>query len=306
MPPPDLRSLPWRAPATTTVLLARGSDARSLLHRISTRELADLPAGVARATAFCDYRGRLLHAAHAVGTEDGVLLLRDDAPGADLLAWVDRHVFREDCRVEDLAPRWALRQAWGPAASAWREARGLPVEACAPAGEGAWIVAAGPDLLWIAGEGSVLEPLLGPAAPGGTEEERARIRAARPAHGREVVERFNPYEVGLADRVHLAKGCYTGQEALQRMARYSGVRRQLARVSGPGPPPRPLPLEIRRGEDRGGWLTSGVALDGPTWIGLAVVPRAWAAGGGSIGGAPGQPPWNLELVEAPRPLGRFT
>ena len=51
---------------------------------------------------FCDFRGRLLHRAWVAHTEaNTVWLLRADAPAADLAAFVDRHVFREDVAIED-------------------------------------------------------------------------------------------------------------------------------------------------------------------------------------------------------------
>ena len=300
----DLRELPWRVPAACTVLLVQGADTRALLHRISSRELEDLPAGEARATVFCDYRGRMLHAAHALGTPQGVLLVRDDAPGTDLLAWVDRHVFREDCRVADLTPRWGLRHAWGPRAAGWRESQGLAVEGARGAAPDAWILGAGPTLLWAVGEAAALESTLGAAGPSGVPEERARIEAGWPGHGREVCAEFNPYEVGLAHRVHLAKGCYTGQEALQRLVSYSSVRRRLVRVSGAGPPPAPLPLELWWGEERGGRLTSAAPTEDRGWIGLAVVPRSWPLGETRLGPGPANADWIAEALEESTPLGR--
>jgi folate-binding protein YgfZ len=103
-------------------------------------------------------------------------------------------------------------------------------------------------------------------------QERARIRAGEARHGHEILEAFNPYEVGLAADVHLDKGCYTGQEALQRLITYGSVRRELTRVSGAGNPPA-VPADITRAGETVGVLTSAAADEPGGWIGLAVIKK---------------------------------
>ena len=206
--------------ATGTTLRLTGRDALPLLHRISTQALLDLAPGEARATLFCDFRGRLLHRAVVSVAEDGaVWLRRPDAPGAELAAFLDRHIFRDDVKVEDRS------------------------EAAAE-------------------------------APGSLERaERERIRAGGARHGHEIVAAFNPYEVGLAADVHLDKGCYTGQEALQRLITYDSVRRELVRVTGDGPPPA-VPSDVTHDGETVGFLTSAVGSDeADRWIGLAVIKK---------------------------------
>src|SRR5205809_6240655 len=96
----------------STVLRLEGRDALPLLHRISTQALLDLRPGSARATLFCDFRGRLLHRAVVAVTSDGaVWLLRPDAHGAELAAVVERMVFRDDVVLEDRSGEFAVALA---------------------------------------------------------------------------------------------------------------------------------------------------------------------------------------------------
>jgi len=131
-------------------------------------------------------------------------------------------------------------------------------------------------------------------------DELTRIVEGRPAHGHEIVDDFNPFEVNLAHEVHLDKGCYTGQEVLQRLVTYESVRRRLARVRGVGTSPA-VPADLVRGEDRVGRVTSVVA-DGEGWAGLAVIAfdfsvvQGLAVGGASLSG--------LEPIPLQRPIGR--
>jgi folate-binding protein YgfZ len=267
----------------STALRLTGSDALALLHRIGTQAVVDLAPGGARATLFCDFRGRLLHRALIGLDADGaVWLFRDDAPGAPLAAFLDRHVFRDDVRIEDRSADLPVR--WAPADErfgehTFAEREGAPLGLRADARE--TLVVADPPL---------------------PPDERERMRAARPAHGHEIVEAFTPFEVGLAHEVHLDKGCFTGQEALMRLVTYRSVRRRLARVGGEGAPPA-VPAELTADGRPAGVLTSAAA-GGGGWIGLAVVrnevcepPGTLALAGGRAIGAP-------DPVALTRPLGR--
>jgi folate-binding protein YgfZ len=209
-----------KSPLEATTLRLTGRDALSLLHRISTQALLDLKPGEERATLFCDFRGRLLHRAVVSVGDDGALSLRSQTPAAELAAFLDRHIFRDEVALEDRS---------GGAA---------------------------------------------PEPSGARELERIRSGAAR--HGHEIAEAFNPYEVGLAADVHLDKGCYTGQEALQRLITYSSVRRELARVSGAGAAPA-VPTEVTRAGEKVGVLTSAAPEETGGWIGLAVIRKQLAS-----------------------------
>jgi folate-binding Fe-S cluster repair protein YgfZ len=113
------------------------------------------------------------------------------------------------------------------------------------------------------------------------------------------VEAFNPFEVGLAREVHLAKGCFTGQEALQRLITYESVRRRPVHVRlAAAPAELPAELLLASGE-RAGLLTS-VAGD----AGFAVVRNEAIANEATLSLADGTA---VEPVAAPvpsRPIGR--
>jgi folate-binding protein YgfZ len=272
--------------SASTLLRLTGRDALSLLHRIGTQAVDDLRPGRARATLFCDFRGRLLHRALiGVAADGAVWLLRDDAPGDALAAFLDRHIFRDDVQIEDRSAEVPVR--WVPgderlAPGTIAERDGLPLALRIGAGE--TLMVGDPS----AGGGSPLDP-------------RARIRAARPGHGHEIAEAFTPYEVGLSHDVHLDKGCFTGQEALMRLITYQSVKRRLVRVGGAGAAPA-VPADLAADGHAAGVLTSAVA-DSEDWLGLAVVrnelcdpPRALSVAGTSTD--------VVEPVALSRPLGR--
>ncbi len=274
-------------PSTSGSLLRlSGADALALLHRISTAHLAGLAPGEARATLFCDFRGRLLHRAVVAVTSDrAVWLLRDDAPGDALVALVERSVFREDVRIADAGAGRAVRaraEPTGLAPGTLREAEGVPRQ-----------VQVDPR--------SALEVVDGPPPAPGAARERDRIAAARPRAGHEIAGEFTPFEIGLAHEVHLSKGCYTGQEALMRLVTYGAVRRRLAVVSGDGAPP-PVPCDLASAGVRCGRLTSASA-DDRGWTGLAVVAIEAAAAGRALVAEGGAEVRVGRVVPETRPLG---
>jgi folate-binding protein YgfZ len=119
------------------------------------------------------------------------------------------------------------------------------------------------------------------------EQERWRIQLGLPAAPGELNEDHNPFELGLAARVSLSKGCYVGQETLARLATYDGVKQQLrrwhwSRSAGQAPPlaGQELGLAPEHGSggqknrpDRLGRISSLLELENGDRIGLALVRR---------------------------------
>lgn len=270
---------------TSSALRLTGKDVLAVLHRISTNALAELPAGSAVATLFCDFRGRLLHRAVVAHARDGaVWLLREDAPGDVLAAWVDRHVFREDVRIDDRSGSLTVQRV--------RDPGGPMGELVEEAGVPRYVRTEAPFALLV-GE---------PDARLAASDEADRVEFGHAANGHEVADEFTPYEANLWAEVHLAKGCYTGQEALQRLVTYDSVRRQLMRTGGAGAPPA-VPCDIRSGAETVGRVTTAIP-DGERWIGLAILRRAVLESGASIELADGralEPPF---AFPESRPQGR--
>ena len=272
----------------TTALRLSGRDVLSLLHRTTSNALSDLVAGQARATLFCDFRGRLLHrAVVAVAPDGAVWLLRADAPGAELAAAVDRMIFRDDVHIEDRSAEVAVRLTRHDTAYGSAGTGGASAEFRTTADGLALPVRVG------AGDGMALL-----TSPGDTLPEAVRIAALHPRHGHEITEQFNPFEVGLAHEVHLAKGCFTGQEALQRLITYDSVRRRPvhAQLGAAGVQ---VPCEVRTAGERAGVLTSVSGRDGIAVLRLDTLAKAapFVLEDGTT----------LEVVSAPeltRPLGR--
>ena len=220
--------------------------------------------------------GRLRALAEVLVDRDGAWLLLRGADGTALWQALERVLFPAD-RVQ-LGPVTAVR---------WITALGDGCDALPQVADGSWI-ALEDGSGWLLGRQLALlakaEPpaWLADRAPlPAREQERWRIQQGVPAAPGEINDDTNPFEVGLADRVSLSKGCYVGQETLAKLATYDGVKQQLRRwfwrgTQGPGEPGTVL-YGAKTGDEssspRAGLITSSLALEDGLWIGLALVRR---------------------------------
>ncbi|MCX5927717.1 MAG: folate-binding protein [Cyanobium sp. LacPavin_0920_WC12_MAG_63_22] len=220
--------------------------------------------------------GRLRALAEVLVDRDGAWLLLRGADGTALWQALERVLFPAD------------RVQLGPV---------TPVRLITPLGDGCDALPQVADGSWISLEdgsgwllGRQLVLLTNAGLPAwladraplpAREQQRWRIQQGVPAAPGEINDDINPFEVGLADRVSLSKGCYVGQETLAKLATYDGVKQQLRRwfwrgTQGPGEPGTVL-FGAKTGDEtsspRAGLITSSLALEDGLWIGLALVRR---------------------------------
>ena len=271
--PPDPWA--WRPAAPSRlekpVLLLRlqGPDSRRFLHGQTSQDLALAPPGAWRRTCCLTPTARLRALAEVLVEGDGAWLVITAGDGAAVRQAFDRVLFPADAVqlgalqpglwVED--PEVPIPQAGGR----W-ESLGEGAGWCLEGG--AAVLPAGAPLPAALAE----RPLLAAA-----EAERLRIARGEPAAPAELNEEFNPFELGLAARVSLSKGCYLGQETLARLATYDGVKQQLRRwhlPAGEGNAPEPGAGLVQGEGARAGQVTTVLALPEGGWMGLALVRRA--------------------------------
>jgi folate-binding protein YgfZ len=256
------------------VLTVSGPDRLSWLNSLTSQALLGLEPGRSTETLLLDANGRLEHAARVVDDGETTWLLVDRVEAEPLRAWLDRMRFM--LRVE-VADRTADVATIGALADVE-----LPVPVLAPAGVPVvWVdpwreVAPGghgyadaethPGRDWSYREVLVDRADLAalaasdlPAA-GTLALEALRIEAWRPRLSTEVDERSIPHELDwLRSAVHLAKGCYRGQET-------------VAKVHNIGHPPRRLVMLHLDGSD------TVLPAPGDPVVTAAAVAEATAAG----------------------------
>jgi hypothetical protein len=219
-----------------------GPDRLPWLHSLTTAHLLDLAPGDSRLVLILSPHGRVEHELHLVDTGSSCLITVEPGTGPALAQYLESMRFL--MRVEVLA-REDLAAVWEPV--------GVPD----PAGRPSWLVPgeysggdptpAGSDRGGDASRYAPRRPatlvgrevLMGRdalavtvagARPAGTWAlEALRVAAAVPRLGFETDHRTLPHEVGwIGAGVHLAKGCYRGQEAVARVHNLGHAPRRLA------------------------------------------------------------------------------
>jgi folate-binding protein YgfZ len=301
--PDSLQAQPRRCDWPVSLLRLDGPDVLRFLHGQTSQALEQAQSGQWLSTCCITPTARLRALAEVLVDGEGATLVIRVGDGEAVRSALDRVLFPAD----------AVRL--GPlAAGLLVESIGVESDPQAPAA-GRWAALAAPDKGWRLGSQLTLLPAgqplpasladLPPLSP--QQQEHWRIGQGLPVFPNEVNEDTNPFELGLADRVNLNKGCYVGQETLAKLATYDGVKRQLRRWICIEPPAQGAGLAAgtklwgdagdiaAETAQRAGVITSSFSPDGGrVWIGLALVRRQALEAGRLRAGEGAGAPW-LEL-----------
>jgi len=224
------------------VITVTGPDRLTWLHSLTTQHLETLAPGTSTTALILSPHGHVEHEMHLAddGTTTWITVEPGDAPA--LVAYLDSMRFMLRVEVADASADWAV--VWQPLREVdpdrvtWLVPADMAGQGVTDAGSdrggdaskyidhrpealvGREVIVPRTDLLGVLGD-----------EPAGTWAlEALRVAAAVPRLGHETDHRTLPHEVGwIGPAVHLAKGCYRGQEA-------------VARVHNLGAPPRRLVL----------------------------------------------------------------
>jgi len=306
-PPPDPGR--WWANAVG-VLWLTGADRLAFLHRLTTNRLTDLAPGQGRGTVLLTDTGRVVDWLACHHAADGTVVLTSHPDAAPAVAaHLARYVLRDAVRITDATAQVVVRRLFGPAATAVAAAL---VEGADTAPAGAFLRRDDGDLTtwalrhappWPDDGWDIVVPAgaaradvadacraAGLTAGGDADDAARRIARSVPRFGAEIDGAANPLELGLADYVDFAKGCYVGQEIVARLDSYDKVQRRLVVLHADGPlavgdtlvtsaPGAAGPAGRRHARAR----VTTVAADGAGGAhALAVVPAAWLKVGASV------------------------
>lgn len=284
-------------------LVARGGDRLKFLHAMLTQDVKGLPEGAVATTCLCDAQGAMVAISEMVLRPDSVVLWTQRQSAQQLFEGLDKFIIMDDVELaidEDLA----LVELLGPSAPqialaagiAWPEAGLSAVQPLAAAEVLVWSGLSGgaqgsplgeamPALYLMIprdSQGDVAGLLVEAGASIGSHAVRELLRVAsgQLLLAKDIADGSLPLEVGLKGAVSFRKGCYVGQEAIAMMTYRGQIRRHLCWVQGEiaqGVPECSWALKTAEGK-RAGRLGTCIAV-GPSWYGLAMVPRkAYAAG----------------------------
>ena len=261
-------------------LSVTGEDRVRLLHALASNEIEGLEPGQATTTFFLNPQGRIQVCCRLYMDVDRVLLETDSDHRQTLIDYLESYIIMDDVALADLTDTTAAIAVEGPQAAAITEGIDVHMVGASPlcASEGVWILT-DPDS--TAGLADQL------ALPEASEDDclRARVENHRPVHGVDYSDRNIPHETDLLEFVSFNKGCYVGQEIVERVHSRGQVNRVLRAIEL-DTQSLPEDLTIRSGDKELGTLTSPVlAGDGKRVLGLSLLPREVRTGDLEVNGA---------------------
>jgi len=224
------------------VVEVTGEDRLSYLDAMTSQSMSDLSGGELCSGLVLDANGRaLVHFDAFVLPERILLLVADDAAAEAAIGLLAGRTFLSDARFR--RSELQVLRLHGPAARRIAGAAldvGGPPEAPSLTEHDDLIVACDASTcVTVVGAQGAIDLLRDRLSTHGVEQGTPeaydvwRVVAGRPAWGREIVAPHLPEELGLLPtHVHLAKGCYPGQEAVARMWMLGRPRRRLAVLAG--------------------------------------------------------------------------
>ena len=226
-----------------------GSEHLEFIHRLSTNDTLHCAVGTGLRTVFCDPRGRIVEVLDLCRIKSDLTEGFTTVDGATaLIKWLERYHFSEQIEWRDTsndldqcevvgaqavrmcADVLAIDAAAMPRFSLVPHAtlRAMRIDAGSYPGIRLW----GPDL--TAPRKALVDA--GAMAIRPATQELLRIHWGDPGSAELTLE-HNPWEAGLGDAIHMAKGCYTGQEVIARLDTYQKIKQHLVglRLAAPVP-----------------------------------------------------------------------
>lgn len=231
-------------------LTASGADAKAFLHRMVSNDVSSLQPGQGCYATLLNPQGQMLADLYVLAMEDHLLLETDVSTKERVRETLEKFIIADDVTVEDRSEQLAALSVQGPAAGKLLAAAGAAV---LPGKElnHTWVKLADTPVLVVQlsetgeegyrlvfvveyaqnlWEALVAQQKAVPWKPVGHAALNVlRTEAGIPWYGVDMDERTLPPEAGLEARaISYTKGCYVGQEIIERIRSRGHVNRRLA------------------------------------------------------------------------------
>ncbi len=236
------RGAAWLDLSARGRIVASGRDRARLLHAITSNEVKKMTPGTGCYAFLLNPQGRIQADLGLFCHQDYFLFDTEPELREKVLPLIKRYIIADQVELEDVTAATAAIGLEGPGAAAILAALGAPVplEAYAHAAWGDVTVAAvtatgqpGVRFFCPADKASaLLDRLQAAGAVAATAEDArlVRIENGKPRYGEDIRETSLPQETQQMHAVSFNKGCYLGQEIVERIRAQGRVNKKLMRV----------------------------------------------------------------------------
>ena len=201
-----------------------GEDRARLLHAMTTNHVLQLQPGQGLYAFFLDAQGRILLDAYLLCFSEYFLVDVEPERREFLMAHLDKFIIADDVQLEDVTDATWCLSVEGPLAKArvelapfaHAELDGITYAGISSTGTLGY-------RMFGSGERPALDFPLATAA----DAEVVRLEHYKPRYGVDITDKTLPQESQLMSAVHFQKGCYIGQEIVERVRSRGLVNRLL-------------------------------------------------------------------------------
>jgi aminomethyltransferase len=269
-------------------IAAFGEDRRRLLHAMCTNHVQQLPPGGHLYAFFLNAQGRVFSDAWILAGPDHLLISVEPETRGKILAHLDRFIIADDVTLEDRTETTVEIAVEGP--------RAIEHAPLAGGFRAAAISATGLPGLRIFAPLAARDELRArlAALPEANAEavRTVRLENGVPRYGDDITEAQIAHETQQLHALHFNKGCYLGQEIVERVRSRGHVNRRLValRIGAASPPAPGAKVEAGEGREAGQVTSAAFSPAEQCVRALAYVRAEFLKPGVSLaaGGAPAE------------------
>ena len=264
-----------------------GEDRARLLHAMTTNHVQQMKLGDGLYTFFLNAQGRILADACILCFSDHFLLDTEPETRETVFQHLDRYIIADDVTLEDIGADTCCIALEGPESERVAGEAGLPSPnprySHAEWGDAsvARFAEASTDGVRIYAPAARREELIqaleaaGGVSASAEEADAVRITNFRPRYGRDINESSLPQETQQMHAVHFQKGCYLGQEIVERIRSRGHVNKTLMGFALDNAQTPAKGAKLLAGDKEAGEVTSAAASPDGQIFGLAIVRIPW-------------------------------
>lgn len=221
-----------------------GEDRQRLLHAMTTNHVQEMQPGQTRYAFFLNAQGRILADVWIVCLEDALILDVEPEVREKVYQHLDRYIIADDVTLEDITETTSEFAVEGPAAV---RPDGLVIEGG---------LTGQPGFRAIVPRGVAVEV---DAVPCSLEEARVvRVENGVPRYGEDMLETNLVQETGRTEALHFSKGCYLGQEIVERVRSRGQVTKGITALAVAGADVPAAGSKVMSGDKEAGEIRSAV------------------------------------------------
>jgi len=212
-----------------------------LLHAMTTNHIQQLEPGQGCYAFFLNAQGRILADANVFVLPDRILLDVEPEVRERVYQHLDKFIIADDVTLEDASESLTAIGYEGPGAEQALAAMGAPI----PQDPYSHVDWNGRIVARVSSTGEPGFRIFGPHeeliqfVPVDAESARiVRLEHAKPRYGEDIFETTLPQETQQSHALHFSKGCYIGQEIVERIRSRGHINRMLVglRIDAAEPP----------------------------------------------------------------------